>query len=742
MYVKLAIRNVKRSARDYLIYLLTLILSVGLFYGFLSITSPFYNSRLPIQMNLEYFSDKMKIIVPLIALLLVFLITYVNRYMIKRRKKEFALQIIMGMEQRTVAYLFFIEMLLMGLLAVALGILLGTLLSQIVSAIIMTSFGESYRMYFSVYPDTIARTLLFFAALFGIIGFGNIRVIRKQKIIDMLHEEHQTESTATVKDMLFKSLIMAACLAIGILYLCIHSIFPVWSKLSGSAVELTLLCLVGTVAFLLLAAGFFFATVRFKKEGGLFAALLSITSVVSGVSLLSLNGLFDEMLRAGILSGNIYTMLPPILAIGMMLFGIIAAYHCFSWLLILAKRKSVSFRYKHLFLLGQVASKLKTNANTMAVLTCVLLSALILLGWLPTITGEVDGYLKERSIYDVQIFSQYGTAKSMDELPKTSMDASYINNCLNREGYAVKSSANVETYFLKSSDFNIKIKKDMPFLAVSLSDYNALLHMCGYPEVSLPDHGFAVAWSNTALSDAIKQFDAEHPVIQVEDVTLTKVPDADYQVNVGMGIFTSGMEAAYILPDDVCNLLTIATTYYAANTMEPLSYNSAEKIDGDVSQWMAHSETFPQGGGFIRLKTLQLNEGFSNSLMLRLGGTYTSLILIVICFTVLALQQLMDATEHKRRFQIIEDLGVDQKQIGSTIRRQMSIWFGIPVLISFFGAGMGLAYLASTNYRNYIPYVTENQVVANILEVYGVFLIVLICYFITTYVLFRRNIEK
>lgn len=56
MYIKLALRNVKRSAKDYLIYILTLILSVGLFYGFLSITSPFYNTRLPIQMNLEYFS--------------------------------------------------------------------------------------------------------------------------------------------------------------------------------------------------------------------------------------------------------------------------------------------------------------------------------------------------------------------------------------------------------------------------------------------------------------------------------------------------------------------------------------------------------------------------------------------------------------------------------------------------------------------------------------------------------------
>lgn len=53
MYAKLALRNVKRSAKDYLIYVITLILSVGLFYGFMSIASPYYNESLPVKINLE-----------------------------------------------------------------------------------------------------------------------------------------------------------------------------------------------------------------------------------------------------------------------------------------------------------------------------------------------------------------------------------------------------------------------------------------------------------------------------------------------------------------------------------------------------------------------------------------------------------------------------------------------------------------------------------------------------------------
>ena len=52
MYAKLALRNVKRSAKDYLIYVITLILSVGLFYGFMSIASPYYNESLHVKINL------------------------------------------------------------------------------------------------------------------------------------------------------------------------------------------------------------------------------------------------------------------------------------------------------------------------------------------------------------------------------------------------------------------------------------------------------------------------------------------------------------------------------------------------------------------------------------------------------------------------------------------------------------------------------------------------------------------
>ena len=109
MYVKFAWRNLERSIRDYLIYILTLVLSVGLFYSFLSVTSPYYATQLPISINLSYLSQQMGKLIPVSTIFLSFLIVYVNSYIMRRREKEFGLEMIIGIDRRKVSFMFFIE---------------------------------------------------------------------------------------------------------------------------------------------------------------------------------------------------------------------------------------------------------------------------------------------------------------------------------------------------------------------------------------------------------------------------------------------------------------------------------------------------------------------------------------------------------------------------------------------------------------------------------------------------------
>ena len=59
--------------------------------------------------------------------MLIILIGYVNKYMMRRRQREFATYILLGTEQRSVALMFFIETLIVGIMAIICGIFVGTL---------------------------------------------------------------------------------------------------------------------------------------------------------------------------------------------------------------------------------------------------------------------------------------------------------------------------------------------------------------------------------------------------------------------------------------------------------------------------------------------------------------------------------------------------------------------------------------------------------------------------------------
>ena len=85
VYAKLVFRNAKRSVKDYLIYIVTMTICVTLFYSFLSISSRYYQPDIGSEYNFTILSDGMKAAICVITLFLLFLIRFVNHYMLRRK---------------------------------------------------------------------------------------------------------------------------------------------------------------------------------------------------------------------------------------------------------------------------------------------------------------------------------------------------------------------------------------------------------------------------------------------------------------------------------------------------------------------------------------------------------------------------------------------------------------------------------------------------------------------------------
>ena len=142
---------------------------------------------------------------------------------------------------------------------------------------------------------------------------------------------------------------------------------------------------------------------------------------------------------------------------------------------------------------------------------------------------------------------------------------------------------------------------------------------------------------------------------------------------------------------------------------------------------------------YIRLRTLQLNEGISNSLMIRLGGAYVCLVLLISCLAVLSLRQLTDAADHRVQYAVLRKIGVDSRQIDKYVLQQMLVWFGVPILMAFLASASILIYLAVNEYSYYAPYLATHQVAGIYAMVLGIALVVLLCYFTATWFLSKRE---
>ncbi len=92
MYAKLIFKNAKRSVKDYLIYIVTMTLCVTLFYAFLSISSTHYHPTIGAEYNISLLAGGMKLAICGISLLLLFLIHYVNRFMLRKKNRSLQLR--------------------------------------------------------------------------------------------------------------------------------------------------------------------------------------------------------------------------------------------------------------------------------------------------------------------------------------------------------------------------------------------------------------------------------------------------------------------------------------------------------------------------------------------------------------------------------------------------------------------------------------------------------------------------
>ncbi len=195
---KLIIKNVRKNIRDYLIYFLTLMISVSVFYAFNSISDQPAFSEMGMTKTLLY--DQLGILLStltvLIAVVLAFLIIYANQFLLKRRKKELGLYMVLGMKKGRISRIFAGETFCVGVIALVTGLCLGVALSQGISLVALKLFAielSKFQLVFSM--GAFQKTALCFAVIFLLVMTFNVWSVSSVQLIDLLTAGRKNETS-------------------------------------------------------------------------------------------------------------------------------------------------------------------------------------------------------------------------------------------------------------------------------------------------------------------------------------------------------------------------------------------------------------------------------------------------------------------------------------------------------------------------------------------------------------------
>lgn len=265
MYFKLALSNVKKSFKDYLIYFLTLAFSICLFYSFNS----FQAQQAVMTMSesqreiVGLVEELMQMLSVFVSVVLGFLILYANNFLIKRRKQELGLYMLLGMPKRQISRVLVYETLLVGLLSLVMGIIAGLFISQLLTIVTANLFEAALNYTFVFSMDATIMTITAFVIIFLIVMVFNTLILNRYQLIDLLTANKKNESLK-VKNLFVSILLFIASIAI--------LAYTYWYALNNGMYSLEHLeiiapCgIIGTLLFFMSLAGFLLRFVQSSKS--------------------------------------------------------------------------------------------------------------------------------------------------------------------------------------------------------------------------------------------------------------------------------------------------------------------------------------------------------------------------------------------------------------------------------------------------------------------------------------------
>ena len=721
MLFKLSFRNITRSIKDYAIYFFTLVLGVTLFYVFNSVGS---------QAAVLELNNSRKLIVDLLAkilsgmsVLVVFilgaLIIYASRFLIKRRNKEFAIYLTLGMSKRKISRLLFFETLMIGVISLGVGLLLGIGASQLISVLIAKLFEANMDKFTFVFSEkAFFDTILYFGLIYLIVIFFNTVIVGRLKIIELLQGSKKSEK-AFLKNPLLRAIVFVVSASVlGYAYWWVNN-----DKVSLMDRVYNLLwpVIAGVVATFLI----------FWSLSGL------IMEIVTRSKKFYFKGLNSFVFRQ--ISSKVNTAVVSMSLISLLLFLTISILSlCFSINESMKKELAYNTPVDAMTELTDYLAVYGSNSSV---------------GYLSHMSSDQEkaalatsqAYMK-KSLYQNLIDRNPNLAKDIKDHVELNVyaDSSFT--------YGQILPSGVMTGIVEASIS----KATVPLVRVS--DYNKLAKFYHRDEIHLKDDQYQFLADYKTMAEILDKALTANTQIKYHNFTLNPVAKKHQEGFITSSGFKSNI-GILIVPDNVITDQSIGTQALLMN-YNLNSSRTAEQIDedlrkafdlGDLSVEVTTSEEEAQkavssdrkadrpSGVAINFYTKLLVKAASVGMqaIATFVGFYLGIIFLISSAAILALKQLSESSDNTEKYAALRRLGASNKMLNRALFVQIAIFFIAPLLIGIIHSIFGIMFASSI-----IEIFGSSGLLASIPITVSMIVLIYGGYFLLTYISSKRIISE
>ena len=721
MLFKLSFRNITRSIKDYAIYFFTLVLGVTLFYVFNSVGSQ--AAVLELNNSRKLIVDLLTKILSGMSILVVFilgaLIIYASRFLIKRRNKEFAIYLTLGMSKRKISRLLFFETLMIGVISLGVGLLLGIGASQLISVLIAKLFETNMDKFTFVFSEkAFFDTILYFGLIYLIVIFFNTVIVGRLKIIELLQGSKKSEK-AFLKNPLLRAIVFL--ISAGVLGYAYWWVNNDKVSLMDRVYNLLWPVIAGVVATFLI----------FWSLSGL------IMEIVTRSKKFYFKGLNSFVFRQ--ISSKVNTAVASMSLISLLLFLTISILSlCFSINESMKKELAYNTPVDAMTELTDYLAVYGSNSSV---------------GYLSHMSKDQEkaalatsqDYMK-KSLYQNMIDRSPDLAKDIKDHLELNVyaDSSFT--------YGQILPSGVMTGIVEASIS----KATVPLVRVS--DYNKLAKFYHRDEIHLKDDQYQFLADYKTMAEILDKALTANTQIKYHNFTLNPVAKKHQEGFITSSGFKSNI-GILIVPDNVITDQPIGTQALLMN-YNLNSSRTAEQIDedlrkafdlGDLSVEVTTSEEEAQkavssdrkadrpSGVAINFYTKLLVKAASVGMqaIATFVGFYLGIIFLISSAAILALKQLSESSDNTEKYAALRRLGASNKMLNRALFVQIAIFFIAPLLIGIIHSIFGIMFASSI-----IEIFGSDGLLASIPMTVSMIVLIYGGYFLLTYISSKRIISE